>query len=58
MNNGGFFKEYHPDLHPIRGTMGFGEPRRGVGSAITVSQNGNKKVAYFPNGGGRDSYIS
>jgi len=58
MSNGGFFKEYHPDLHPIRGTIGFGEPRRGPGNALNIQGSANKKVQYYPNGGGRDSYIS
>tara|TARA_B110000503_G_C6938005_1_gene325668 strand:+ start:84 stop:413 length:330 start_codon:yes stop_codon:yes gene_type:complete len=57
MSNGGFFKEYHPDLHPIRGTIGFGEPRRGH-SSIKAQGSANKKVQYYPNGGGRDAYIS
>ena len=34
MDNGGFFKMHHPDIHPIRGTIGFGEPRRGNGNVM------------------------
>ena len=26
LDNGGNFIMHHPDKHPIRGTMGFGEP--------------------------------
>jgi hypothetical protein len=57
MDNGGFFKSYHPDLHPIRGAIGFGEPRRGEGNNMSNTA-ANKKVQYYANGGGRDSYIS
>ena len=35
MDNGGLFKQYHPDMHPIRGTIGFGEPRRGEGNTMS-----------------------
>lgn len=58
MDNGGFYNPYHPDLHPIRGTIGFGEPRRGAGNVMQIKGSSQKKVQYFPNGGGRDSYIS
>jgi hypothetical protein len=44
MSNGGFFREYRPDFHPIRGTIGFGEPRRGANNCIAISGAPNKKV--------------
>jgi len=59
-DNGNNFKAYHPDLHPIRGTIGygdrkFGEPLHKIGPDAKYK---GKCVGYFANGTGRDTYVA
>ena len=57
-NNGNNFCGYQPDKQPIRGTIGFGEklPMKQFGPK-TASVEG-KRVGIYPNGTGRDSYVT
>ena len=56
-DNGGFNKMYQPDLHPIRGAFGFGDPRFG-NNVHTLSSIQAKRPNYNFNGTGRDTYIA
>lgn len=48
---------HHPDKHPIRGTLGFGEPVLGKNFTKNYSKIQGKTVAYFAKGS-RDTYIA
>lgn len=58
MDNGNNFKMYEADKQALRGTIGFGEPRRGESFHKTHAPIEGKRVGYHPNGTGRDNYIS
>ena len=57
-DNGGNFLGYHADLQPLRGTVDFGQRKAPKHFSRPGQNNEGKKVGYFPNGTGRDTYIA
>ena len=57
-DNGNNFKRYEADKQPLRGTIGFGEPRKGEPFHKPHAPVEGKRVGYFHNGTGRDAYIA